>query len=299
MKSRKEVQLTPFFNNKKSRKVYPLVFKVKILRELKPNLDFEGLFNYLNNGKLIKINTTDLPALIKKGLIKPTKQIVRELNFEPKLTSDGFECRYLPDNIQKLLAIYSQSSPDEQIKVRAQIREAIESLVSTHFSLPAVAFDTVYRNTAEKKGFTSVHLAHVDFPNDNLHKTLDSFRNQWQPRVKEKIGDKYKANELEFMVNIWMPLNTVVASPLALCSNKIIDSKRMHEYDAVRRDTTAFKAVSLTPPEKQNDPWFYKPDMKGKCYMFLSTKTIHSAVKFPNETSGRESIEVRVGLFKK
>ena len=92
-------------------------------------------------------------------------------------------------------------------------------------------------------------------------------------------------------------------SPL-LAAQRIIgvssyETSRICEYDAVRRDGTSFKAMSLTPPVKEKqDPWFYRPGMKGQCYMFNSRKGIHTATTFPHETGSRESIEVRLALFK-
>lgn len=299
-------QLTTFSNkddSKKTRKATTngfLLFTLSISRDIPPSLDFETDFNYLQNGQLITIDIANLPSLIKAGLIVTKKQNVRALHFKPNLWKHGFESRRLPERIQELLTLFRDSRLDYQKQIRDRLRNELESLVSGYFNLPAVAFDAVYRNTDEGKDstFKSVPLVHVDFPKD-LQKTLDSFREQWYPRVLKKLGDRYHAKDIQFMINIWMPLDIIVASPLVLCSNDKLDSTRFYEYDAVRRDQTKFKAISLTPPEKKNDPWFYQPGMKGQCYMFLSTDGVHSAAQFPHETGTRESIEVRLGIFKK
>ncbi|WP_298625020.1 hypothetical protein [uncultured Legionella sp.] len=277
-----------------------IVLTVKIPYELKPNLDFEAYFNYLADGNLITIDTKDLPDLIKKGLIIPKKQLVRTIDFNARLSKHGFEVKVLPDAIQKLLTQFSISTLEERSILREQIREALESLVSQYFGMRVVAFDTVYRNTrkSSNNAFKSVPLTHIDFPEHGVSNTLDAFRKQWAPRVVQKLGDRYHARDIEFMINIWMPLDYITASPLALCANNKIDASRLHEYDAVRRDGTTFKAMSLTPPGKKSDPWFYRPGMKGQCYLFSSTNGIHSATEFPHEDGDRESIEVRLGIFK-
>lgn len=276
--------------------------KTNIPYELKPNLDFDGTLNYLSERQLITVNVPNIPDLIKKGLITSVKQTVHALDSTPTLEKDGFEVRPLPDEIQALLTHYRKSTPDEQHKLREVIRDKLESLASKHFNLPVVAFDTVYRNTNEEKNnaFKSILLVHIDFPQNKLAATFDVFNKEWEPRVRKKLGDKYHIENLKFMINIWMPLDTVTASPLVLCSNETIQPDRLHEYDAVRRDQATFKAVSLTPPKApKQDPWVYKPGMKGWCYLFSSTKGIHSATTFPGETGSRESIEVRLGVFGK
>lgn len=277
-----------------------IVLTVKIPYQLKLNLDFEASFNYLANGNLITINTSELPDLINRGLIIPRKQLVRTIDFNARLSKHGFEVKFLPDTIQELLTQFRTSTPEIQSILREKIREQLELLVSKYFGMTAVAFDTVYRNTGKNSTnlFKSVPLTHIDFPEQGISNTLDVFRKQWAPRVTQKLGDKYHARDIEFMINIWMPLDYIKASPLALCANNKIDASRLHEYDAIRRDGTVFKAVSLTPPARKSDPWFYRPGMKGQCYLFSSTRGIHSATEFPHQEDDRESIEVRLGLFK-
>ncbi len=161
-----------------------------------------------------------------------------------------------------------------------------------------MALDTVYRITdgQSKNPFKALHLVHVDFPEAGIDRTLQAFEGEWSPRALTK-GHEYDAENLELMVNIWMPLDTVVASPLTLCSRRKVDSERLVEYIGVRRDERTFSAVGMTAPAHgKNDSWFFKPGMKGECYLFDSTRGIHSATEFPGETEVRE---IRVGIFKR
>lgn len=290
------------FFKKKSNKPIKILFQLKISipHSILPNFDFVARFNYLTNGNPITINTNRLQDLMKQGLITSKQQRVRELKFEPTLQHNGFEVKNIPEGLYSLLMQYRENVVSRK-RLREEIRQYLETLVSKHFNLPAVAFDTVYRNTNNASSeFKSIPLTHIDFPEQETENTLSKFALQWQPRVEKKLGDgQYNSRNLEFMLNIWMPLDSVTASPLALCDlgNKI-DKSRMHNYNAVRRDGSLFKAVSFTPP-KDNDPWFYLPAMKQRCYLFYSSQTPHSATEFPGETDNRESLEVRLGVFRK
>lgn len=280
-----------------------ITMTVSLPRTLKQRFSFEATFNYLSDGKLITISVNDLPNLIKKGLITSKKQTVSPLCFEQNLQTHGFETRILPDVLQQLLLEFRNSDANTQKMIREKIRDELENLLSAHFGLTAIAFDTVYRNTSEddNHAFKSVPLVHIDFPHHDLSNTFSAFQEQWMPRVQKKPGGNYDAKEVEFMVNVWMPLDDVVlASPLALCPKQFISPARLHEYNAVRRDNTTFKATSLTPPiDAANDPWFYQPMMRrGQCHMFSSTQGIHTAVELPAQSGSRASIEVRLGLFK-
>ena len=225
----KDLSISTLFKIKRKAQKQLITKIVFNLNFYQPKLfeQFDGDFNYLTRGDLIKISTNDIPILVEKGLITQVKQTVYPLDFEPELSKHGFECRFLPEDIQLLLSKYNKSDSDGQSKLREQVRTALERLLFNHFHLQAVALDAIYRNTSEDSTntFKAVPLVHIDFPATNPQRTLDSFQKEWAPKVYKKIDpSKYDANQIELMVNIWMPLDTITASPLVLCSNENIET---------------------------------------------------------------------------
>ncbi|KTD60975.1 hypothetical protein [Legionella shakespearei] len=86
-----------------------LVFSFKMYSAPTSKFEFDGSFNYLTSGRLIKIDTSEIPRLISEGAITPSKQTVKALNFIPDLKVDGFEVHSLPDSIQSILSNYKKT----------------------------------------------------------------------------------------------------------------------------------------------------------------------------------------------
>lgn len=277
---------------------------------LKPYLTFEAEFHYLRDGQLMTIAVSNLPELIKSGQIVPVTQSIEPFEKLPCLSDEGVEIINLPDKVKKYLSCYQRCDAKTQSKLRQLIRETMQDFVSAHFGMPAVALDTIYRDTnpSREAGFRGVNLVHKDFLIGHEQGTLDSFEDTWAPRVNETLGTAtaYHASNMAgpMMINIWMPINLHLSSdPLVILpKDAVLPIERTFPYDAVRADGSKFKAVSLTAPEAtRQDGWkFYHGLGLGKAYVFLSFETAHTAVERPYQgANDRQSIEMRFCLFHK
>ena len=284
-------------------------------RQLPYNFTVTVTLHYLNPslaGKRPIINAAKLSELKEAGTVVAKKMDIAPMTHRPTLSENGFEVHTIPQhfvvglsNLDKCML--TQPFDADTLTMIHSLQRKMEVILESHFSnVEVICVDAVYRNTDTMKAnpFRQINFVHVDFSQGCFAETLHCFQPQWEPFF-EKRGMPYSSDNMVDMMNVWMPLDTVIAHPLVLHNKTDNLAKRFAEYLGVRRDSNHFVAKSLLAPISTGEsPWRYLPLMGlGDGYLFRSQETPHSAANIPfqhdSSKPSRRSVEMRCLFFRK
>lgn len=167
-----------------------------------------------------------------------------------------------------------------------------------------------YRNTnrdarTAADGDTQVEFAHIDyFPDQDLGNLfkITGFSELLLHKFGNAVTNKnfWKENSLSKMINIWMPLETVNAYPLAVLDLTTLDFKNYVVPMKVRVNGIAGELISGALRYSQEQQFYYKPGLeRGQVIIFESFKTPHTAFITPEQQGDRESFDIRCAFIKR
>jgi hypothetical protein len=274
--------------------------------------------NYLGKkfSPLMEVAVANIQALTQQQILNPQESNIyclpREQAKHFHFKENGFEFRKITGDLHTAVKQLAQTpdNNDSRINVRKAVVPYLTQWGKAHgidFDL-VVPVDTVYRNTNQdaKNAFGSVPLAHVDFPETDYPKTLQSFEANWKPRVdqamqRELSSEEYRALNVSQAINIWIPLNERnTENTLALMDLSTLNQPSdLQPYTAVRRDEYHFTSQGVL--RNPNQKWVIQSDMKsGDAVIFNTLRTPHTAIDVPKYDCDpdRQSIELRVLFIK-
>ncbi len=250
---------------------------------------------------------------------------IRKSNLQPTLEKNGIQFEdfrksnqvlNLLDAVRKTVA---QELDDEQRKNALQeVLNPFEEHLKEWAvkNLPSTSFDEVvcgrgfYRNTdayarVRALGAMQLEIAHIDFyPGQDLANLFEI--TGFKDSLVRKYGDEarqvnfWQNHGLQKMINVWMPMAMVLAYPLAVLDTQtfIFEDDIIPNLSRVQGIAKDFQSGALR--YKTGLQFYYKSKLdKGEAVIFNSFKTPHTAFAMPNQTSDRESFDIRCAFIKR
>jgi len=278
---------------------------------------FKAPINYFGEkfSPMMEVAVAKIETLTQQQILTPRESNIycfpREQAKRFHFKVNGFEFRKITGDLHTAVKQMARTPDiDSRINVRKAVVPYLTHWGKAHgidFDL-VVPVDTVYRNTNQdaKNAFGTVPLAHVDFPETDYPKTLQTFEENWKPRVdqamqRELSSEEYRALNVSQAINIWIPLNERnTENTLALMDVSTLNqASDLQPYKAVRRDQDHFTSQGVL--RNPNQKWVIQSDMKsGDAVIFNTLRTPHTAIDVPKYDCDpdRQSIELRVLFIK-
>lgn len=260
--------------------------------------------------------------------ISPKKVVIKDISqtqLNPRLEKNGFQVEDFSASagvLGLLDAVAEAARQGMGEKARKHYVQPTLGAFEDHMAawakknLSSMSFDEVvcgrgwYRNTKislQRRGKADMQLeiAHIDFfPGQDLSNlfSITGFNEQLSRKIGPEALDKayWKKNQMVKMVNVWMPLSTVHAYPLAVCDTSTLDFSRdiIPNFSEVNGIAKAFQSGALR--YDRGHQFYYKSAMKrGEAFIFESFGTPHTAIRLPNQQGHRESFDIRCAFIKK